>query len=115
MEHGQGQPAIRLVAAKQQRPEQRPGALGIRPADDDELGPIEALAFDPGAAIAGQIGAIELLRGDALEAMLACRPAKRFAIAAFMIATGLTAPRACRERKTIPRDPLLREKSSVYR
>jgi hypothetical protein len=49
------------VRFKQRRPKEGPGALGIRPPDNDELGPIEALALNPGSAIAGQIGAIEPL------------------------------------------------------
>jgi hypothetical protein len=80
------EPAIRLVVAEQKRPEERPGALGIRPPDNDELRPIEALAFNPGAAISRQTGAVEPLRDGAFEAMLACRAAKSFAIAAFVIA-----------------------------
>jgi hypothetical protein len=47
----------------------RPRSFRVRPADNDELGPIEAFALNPSAAIAGQIGAIEPLRDDAFEAM----------------------------------------------
>jgi hypothetical protein len=81
------QTAIRLVVAQQQRPKQRSRALGLRLADNDELCP-EALALNPGTTIAGQIGTIQPLRDDAFETMFACRPAKDFPIAAFVIAIG---------------------------
>jgi hypothetical protein len=82
------EPAIRLVVTEQERPKQRPCALRVRPPDNDELGAIEAFAFNPGAAIAGQIRAIEPLRDDAFKAMLARRPAKGFAIAVLVVAIG---------------------------
>jgi hypothetical protein len=46
----------------------RPRSFRVRPADNDELGPIEAFALDPGAAFAGQIVAIEALGDVAFDA-----------------------------------------------
>jgi hypothetical protein len=87
------QSAVRLVVAEQQRAIKGRATSGVRPPDNDELGSIEAqnaqgfgLALNPGVAIAGMIGAIEPLRDNAFEAMFARRPAKSFAIAAFLIA-----------------------------
>jgi hypothetical protein len=80
--------AARPGGSDPQRDGRGPGALRVRPPDNDEIGPIEALAFDPGAANRRADRAIESLRDDAFEAMLARRPTKGFAIAAFMIAIG---------------------------
>jgi hypothetical protein len=47
---------------------------------------VEALAFDPDAAIARPIGLISSLRDDPLKAMNARRLAKDFAVSALMLA-----------------------------
>ena len=82
------QPSIRLEVTEQERADMRPRAFGVRPTDDDELGPVEAFGLDPCAAVAGQIGPIEPLRDDAFEPVLARRPPESLAVAVFMLAVG---------------------------
>src|SRR5208337_3878830 len=61
-----------------------PRPFRVRPADDDEFAAIEALGFDPGAAVVGEIAAIDTLGDDAFEAMSAGGAAERLAVAGFM-------------------------------
>ena len=73
---GVNQPSIRLEVTEQQRADIRPRPFRVRPADDDELGPVEAFGLDPRATVAGQIGPIEPLRDDPFEPVLAGRRRK---------------------------------------
>src|SRR5271166_5677341 len=63
-----------------------PRALRVRSSNDNELGAVEALAFDPGATIARQIGPVGALGDDALKAMLADGPPESLAVASLMLA-----------------------------
>jgi hypothetical protein len=46
-------------------------ALRVRPSHDDELGAVETLALDPRAAVAAEIGPVNPLGDDALQAVQA--------------------------------------------
>ena len=67
------QPSIGLEVTKQQRADIRPRAFRLRPAHDDELGPVEAFGLDPCATVAGQVGPIEPLGDDPFEPVLTRR------------------------------------------
>jgi hypothetical protein len=55
---GVHQTAVRRVIGEQQRAYVRPAALRVRPADHDELFPIQALGFQPRAPLSpGRYGA----------------------------------------------------------
>ena len=92
------QAAIRLVVAEQQRTDEMPRALRVRPSDDDKLRAVEALAFDPGATIARQIGPVCPLGDDALKGVLAGGPPERLAVAALMLAVDDPGGRILEER-----------------
>ena len=77
----------------------RSRSFRVGPADDDELGPVEAFGLDPRAAIAGQIGPVDPLRDDALEPVLAGRPAESLAVAVLMIAVGDPRRRVLEQRR----------------
>src|SRR5271166_3805056 len=81
---GVEQPAIVVVKGEQQGAQEGPRPFRVRPADDDEFAAIEALGFDPGAAVVGEIAAIDALGDDAFEAMSAGGAAERLAVAGFM-------------------------------
>ena len=81
---GVDQPAVVVVIGEQQGAEEGPRPFRVRPADDDEFAAIEALGFDPGAAVVGEIAAIDALGDDAFEAMSAGGAAERLAVAGFM-------------------------------
>ena len=82
------QPSIRLEVTKQEGADIRSRPFGVRPSHDNELSSVQAFGLDPCAAVAGQIRAIEPLRDDAFEPMLARRPPESLAVAAFMVAVG---------------------------
>ena len=81
---GVDQPAIVVVIGEQQGAQEGPRPFRVRPADDDEFAAIEAFGFDPGAAVVGEIAAIDALGDDAFEAMSAGGAAERLAVAGFM-------------------------------
>src|SRR5271154_4373608 len=61
-----------------------PRPFRVRPAGDDEFAAIEALGFDPGAAVVGEIAAIAALGDNAFEPIFAGGAAERLAVAGFM-------------------------------
>jgi hypothetical protein len=71
-----------LVVAQQQRANSVARSLRIRPTDDYELRPIEALAFYPNAAIARQITPVGSLRDDAFETEFTSGATEDLAVAA---------------------------------
>jgi hypothetical protein len=75
---------IRLEVTQQEGADIGSRSFRVRPSHDDKLGPVEALRLDPHSSVAGQIGAIEPLRDDAFEPVLAGRPPENLAVAAFV-------------------------------
>ena len=58
--------------------------FGVGPAGDDEFAAVEAFRFDPGAAVAWEVGLVEALGDDAFEAVAAGGAAERLAVAGLM-------------------------------
>jgi hypothetical protein len=81
------QPLVRLVVAKEQRANEGARALRVRPADDNELGAVEAFGLAH-AAVARQVGALEAFRDDPFRAVLTCHPSEDLAVITFVIAIG---------------------------
>jgi hypothetical protein len=81
---GVEQPAGVVVMGEQQGAQEGPQRFRVRPADDDEFAAIETFGFDPGAAVVGEIAAIDALGDDPFEAMSAGGAAERLAVAGFM-------------------------------
>src|SRR3984957_11544507 len=77
-----------IVITEQQRAYGAARAFGICPADDDELGPVEAFALDPDAPIAGRILRVDLLRNNPFKAELARGLAHRLAGIVVVFAVG---------------------------
>src|SRR5207253_1759824 len=75
--------AVRRVVAEQQRPNPMSAALGIAPADDDELLAVEAFRLQPRASV-GLIPAIDALRDNAFVAIFAGQPVEGRALADLM-------------------------------
>src|SRR5271156_5926339 len=67
---GIDQLAVVCVIPEQQRSERRARALRIGPADNDEFLAVQKLGLDPDAAVARQVGLVDLLRDHAFDAEL---------------------------------------------
>jgi hypothetical protein len=68
---GVNETAVRGVVGEEQCPEMRTRALGVGPADHDELLTVEALDLAPEAAVAVLVGAVQPFRDDALDPQVA--------------------------------------------
>jgi hypothetical protein len=65
---GVNETAVRGVVGEEQRPEMRTRALGVGPADHDELLTVQSLDLAP---VAGLVGAVQPFRDDAFDPELA--------------------------------------------
>jgi hypothetical protein len=81
---------LRIVVSEQERADEMTRALRVRPSHDDELGAVETLGLDPRAAVAREVGPVNPLGDDALQAVLAGRTPESLAFAALMLAVGDT-------------------------
>jgi hypothetical protein len=59
------------VIGEQKRTEIGSRPFGVGPASDDEFAAVEAFRFDPGGAVAWEVGPVEALGDDAFEAVAA--------------------------------------------
>jgi hypothetical protein len=76
--------AVVIVTGEEKRAEIGSRPFGGGPAGDDEFAAVEAFRFDPGAAVAWEIGPVEALGDDAFEAVAAGGAAERLAVAGLM-------------------------------
>ena len=76
--------AVIGVVAEQQRPEMRPRAFRVGPADDDELLTVQRFGFAPEAAVSRGLGSVDRLGDDALETELAGVSQDKLAVAGLM-------------------------------
>jgi len=74
-----------------------PGVLWITPPDDDEFLPVEALDLEPGAPV-GLVPAIDALRHDALDTVLARQPMKGRALPDLVIVVSQAIRRTVQQR-----------------
>jgi hypothetical protein len=72
------------VIGEQKRTEIGSRPFGVGPAGDDEFAAVEAFRFDPGGAVAWEVGPVEALGDDAFEAVAAGGAAERLAVGGLM-------------------------------
>jgi hypothetical protein len=75
-----------------------PTTLGVTPPDDDKLLAVQAFRFQPGTAV-GLVAAVDALRHDAFEAMLASSTMECRAVADLVIGVPEAIRRTLQQRR----------------